>query len=138
MVDDVLALEVELLAHHLLLPMRHHLYQDVVLEESDLLHLLVLLNLLPELLYAVEHTLLLFVARDAPQRHCQVLFPIPLFIINNVIRIRQLPPIHIAKLLAQFFIVLNHLQVLEQLLLILLSPPLLHSQFNTLGLDCLL
>ena len=101
--------------------MHHHFHFYVIFKEINFFHTLKLLDLLFELFYCVKFALFfLFVASNSTKRNSQILMFVSILIINDIVWIRKLLSIHIAKLLIKFFVVLDHLQVLKKLLFILL------------------
>jgi hypothetical protein len=119
MVDDILAFEVEFLSYHLLLPMRHDLNHDIIPKERDSFDSLILLDLFLELFNRVKFALfLLFITSDASQRNSDVLMLISFLVIHDVVGIGEFSSIHVAKLFTEFFVILDHLQILEELLFI--------------------
>lgn len=65
MVDDEFAFEIELLPYHFLLPVRHHLDLNVVLEEFDPFDLFKLFDLFGELPQTVEFALFVLEVCDS-------------------------------------------------------------------------
>ena len=110
------ALGLELPPNRPVFPMPDNFVFDVFLKELYFLDLLVQLNFPGQFVDCGELILPILVNRNAAKGNCQELILVHILVFHYVVRVGELAPVHVTKLLLQFLILLDDFQIVEQLL----------------------